>query len=62
MFGQPSNESRHDAFKAAMNAKMKVETSVCEHQDEIYGAVIEKLREKKKKSKSDLLFLRTMFS
>ena len=28
MFGQPSDELRHDTFKAAMNTKMKIEMSV----------------------------------
>ena len=31
MFGQPSDQSRHDAFRAAMNAKMKAKTSMREH-------------------------------
>ena len=32
MIGQPfDHQSCHDAFKATMNAKMKVETSVREH-------------------------------
>ena len=51
MFGQPSDQSRHDAFKAAMKAKIKVGTSVREHvlkminwlkEDEIHGALINK--------------------
>ena len=50
MFRQPSDQSRHDAFKAAMNAKMKAETSVRKHilkminwlnEVEIHGAVID---------------------
>ena len=51
MFRQPSDQSRHDAFE------MKVRTLVREHQAEIQGVVTKKLREKRKKSKSDLLFL-----
>ena len=31
MFGEPSDQSHHDAFKAAMNAKMKARTLVIEH-------------------------------
>ena len=31
MFRQPSDQSRHDAFKAAMNTKIEAETSVWEH-------------------------------
>ena len=57
MFRQPSDQSRHDAFKAVMNTKMKSETLVREHQTEIHGMIINKLREKRKKRKSDLLFL-----
>ena len=50
MFGQPSDQLRHDALKAAMNANMKVETSVREHvlkminllnEAKIHGAVID---------------------
>ena len=51
MFRQPSDQLRHDAFKASMNTKMKVGTSVREHQAEIHGTVIDELREKRKKSK-----------
>ena len=51
MFGQPFNQSCHDAFKAAMNTKMKAGTSVREHQAEIHGTIIYELREKRKKSK-----------
>ena len=40
-----------------MNAKVKAGTSVREHQVKIHGAIINELREKRKKSKSDLLFL-----
>ena len=57
MFGQSSDQSRHDAVKATMNTKMKVGTSVREHPAKIYGAVMDELRDKRKKSKSDLLFL-----
>ena len=31
MFGQPSDQSRHDVFKVAMNAKIKAETLIREH-------------------------------
>ena len=31
MFAQPSDQSQDDAFKATINAKMKIETSVREH-------------------------------
>ena len=57
IFGQPFDQSRHHGFKTAMNTKMKGGTSVREHQAEIHGTVIDELREKRKKSKSDLLFL-----
>ena len=57
MFGQPSDKLRHDAFKVAMNAKMKATTLIREHQAKIHGAVIDELREKKKKTKLDLLLL-----
>ena len=57
MFGQPSDQFCHDAFKTAMNTEMKAGTSVQEHQVKIHGAVIDELREKRKKNKSDLLFL-----
>ena len=40
-----------------MNAKMKARTSVQEHYAEIHGTIIDELREKRKKSKSYLLFL-----
>ena len=56
MFGQPSDQLHHDAFKAAMNTKMKAGTSVREHQAKIHGAVIDELREKRKNSKSALQF------
>ena len=59
MFGQPSNQSCHNAFKAAMNTEMKAGTSVWRHQTKSHGAVVEELREKKKKGKSDLLILET---
>ena len=50
MFGQPSDKLHHDAFKAAMNAKMKAGTSIREHvlkminqlnEAEIHGLVID---------------------
>ena len=49
MFGQPFDQSRHNAFKAVMNAKMKARTSVRGHvlkmikwlnEVEIHGAII----------------------
>ena len=49
IFGQPSDQSSHDAFKAAMNTKMKAGTSVRECQAKIHGAVIDELGEKRKK-------------
>ena len=51
MFGHTSDQSRHDAFKATIKAKMKAGTSVREHvlkminwlkEAEIHGAVINK--------------------
>ena len=50
IFGQSSDQSHHDGFKAAMNAKMKAGTSVREHvlkminwlnEAKIHGAVID---------------------
>ena len=50
MFAQPSNQSRLDAFKANMNARMKAKTFVREHvlkminwlnETKIHGAVID---------------------
>ena len=46
IFGQPSDELHHDAFKAAMNTKMKVETSVREHRNLCRGyEIMESLHE-----------------
>ena len=49
MFGQPSYQSDHDAFKAAMNAGMKAIISVQGHQVEILGVVINELRKNRRR-------------